>query len=539
MKLSNKLLLIVCSAVLGLVILTGFAVVSLRSSMLQERQQSIHLLVTLAAKQVAHFQELEKSGKLSREEAQTAAKEALRALHDGDDYVFVRSGDKFLMSLVHPDARKEGKENNGGIMPNGQSLTDLYLTALQKNNFAFVSVLTKRPNGNVEVPKISAILRIPDWNWLIGAGVFVDDIDTAFWHYLSQLLLIGGIVMACVLALAIWLARGIYRSIGGEPAYAAEVAQMIAGGDLSQPIVVRYGDGKSLLSGMTGMQEHLRQMIGSILQGATALSAAADSLADQMKRVKNAALQSADATGATVAAIDKMAVSVKNISANAKESEHNSQQSATLAASGELLTYQVAEKLTLVAQQVGDSSVRIEGLVERTHEIGGIVNVIKEIADQTNLLALNAAIEAARAGEQGRGFAVVADEVRKLADRTSQATDQIGSMIQGIQNDTSSVVDSMHAISPQVAKGVEAANIAASNLHEISSEASSTLVNIREVANATSEQSAASDAVDGNVNKIAQMIDEMANSVSTANDKVQTLEQLAVELRDSVVRFRL
>jgi methyl-accepting chemotaxis protein len=287
------------------------------------------------------------------------------------------------------------------------------------------------------------------------------------------------------------------------------------------------------------MQEHLRQMIGSILQGATALSAAADSLADQMKRVKNAALQSADATGATVAAIDKMAVSVKNISANAKESEHNSQQSATLAASGELLTYQVAEKLTLVAQQVGDSSVRIEGLVERTHEIGGIVNVIKEIADQTNLLALNAAIEAARAGEQGRGFAVVADEVRKLADRTSQATDQIGSMIQGIQNDTSSVVDSMHAISPQVAKGVEAANIAASNLHEISSEASSTLVNIREVANATSEQSAASDAVDGNVNKIAQMIDEMANSVSTANDKVQTLEQLAVELRDSVVRFRL
>jgi len=507
--------------------------------MLQERQQSIRLLVTLAGKQVAHFQELEKSGKLSRDDAQAAAKEALRALHNGDDYVFVRSGDKLLMSLVHPDSRKEGKENNGGIMPNGQSLTELYLAALQKDNFAFVSVRTKRPSGDVEVPKISAILRIPDWNWVLGTGVFVDDIDTAFWRYLSQFLLIGGIVMVGVVALAFWVARGINRSIGGEPGYVAEVAHRIAGGDLSQPIVVRKGDSQSLLSGMTDMQEHLRQMIGSIQQGATTLSTAADSLAVHMKQVNNTAFQSADATRSTVAAIGQLAVSVRNISNNALTSERNSQQSATLAVSGELLTHQVAEKLTQVSLQVGDASTRIEGLVARTHEIGGIANVIKEIADQTNLLALNAAIEAARAGEQGRGFAVVADEVRKLADRTGQATGQISSMIIGIQDDTSTVVDSMHAITPQVAMGVEAANNAASNLNEINREASSTLVNIREVANATAEQSAVSDAVAVNVDKISQMIGEMASSVNVANESVQTLEHLVVALRDSVARFRL
>jgi methyl-accepting chemotaxis protein len=178
-------------------------------------------------------------------------------------------------------------------------------------------------------------------------------------------------------------------------------------------------------------------------------------------------------------------------------------------------------------------------LVDRTREIGGIANVIKEIADQTNLLALNAAIEAARAGEQGRGFAVVADEVRKLADRTSQATGQITGMIQAIQDDTTAVVGSMHAVTPQVTKGVETANNAATTLREINAEANATLENFREVANSTSEQSTASDSVAGSVEKIAQMIEKMANSVNSANQNVLTLEGLAVELRDSVARFKV
>jgi len=539
MKLSTKLLLIVCGAVLGLVLVGGFAVVSLRSTMLAEREQSVRLLVTLAVKQVEHFQSLEKSGKLSREDAQTAGKEALRALHNGDDYVFVRTGEKLLLSIVHPDPRKEGTESNGGTLPNGQFLTDAYLAALQNSNPALVHVWTKRPNGNVEVPKISIIQRVPDWNWVVGSGVFVDDVDSAFWRYVIKFVLIGGVVFVGVVALAFWLARGIYRSIGGEPAYAAEVAQSIAGGNLSQTIVVSKGDTVSLLAGMSVMQDNLRKMIGNIQRGATTLNGAAESLTGQMTQINNAAQQSADATSSTAAAIEQMAVSVAHISDNAKESELKSQRSAALAATGESHARQVAEELNHVALQVGDASTRIEGLVERTREIGGIANVIKEIADQTNLLALNAAIEAARAGEQGRGFAVVADEVRKLADRTSQATGQITGMIQAIQDDTTAVVGSMHAVTPQVTKGVETANNAATTLREINAEANATLENFREVANSTSEQSTASDSVAGSVEKIAQMIEKMANSVNSANQNVLTLEGLAVELRDSVARFKV
>lgn len=126
MKLLTKLLLIVFGAVTGMVLLGGFAVTSLRTTMLQERQQSMQLLVKMATRQVEHFQDLERSGKLSREDAQTAAKDVIRAMRDGENYVFVRSGDKMLMSLVHPDPRKEGKESAGGTLPNGQTVIEVY-----------------------------------------------------------------------------------------------------------------------------------------------------------------------------------------------------------------------------------------------------------------------------------------------------------------------------------------------------------------------------------------------------------------------------
>ncbi len=539
MKLSTRLILIVAGTVLGLAVLGGFALSSLHSTMLEERKAGIRMTVQLAASMVRNYVALEKSGKLSREEAQNQAKDAVRGMRNGDDYVFVRSGDKLLLlSLVHPDPRKEGKESNGGILPNGMSVVDAYLEALKGGDFAFVRIYTKRPQGDVEVPKMSAIVRIPEWGWLLGTGVFIDDIDSAFRRYLIEFGVIGGAVLLAVVALAVSLARGIYRAVGGEPSYAAEAAQAIAAGDLARGIEQR-GRPDSLLAAMANMQSQLKQMIAQISQGAATLSESGDALATQMTQINAAAQRSSEATASTAAAIEQMAVSVAHISDSAKDSEQSSQRSSDLAAAGETLVHRAAEELNTVARQVGDASARIEGLAERTREIGGIANVIKEIADQTNLLALNAAIEAARAGEQGRGFAVVADEVRKLAERTGTATDQISTMIQGIQNDTEGVVASMRAITPQVAKGVESADEAAQKLQDINQEAGATLSNIREVAHSTSEQSVASDSVAANIEKIAQMVDEMATSVEVANRNVQALEQLAVDLRGSVNRFHV
>ncbi|MBM3116913.1 methyl-accepting chemotaxis protein [Jeongeupia naejangsanensis] len=536
MKLSTRLGLIVVCAVVGLVIIAGYALQTIRSTMLQERRAEIRLLLDLAANQIQHFQALEQSGKLSREDAQARAIEATSGLSKGDDYVFVRSMDAKM--LVHPNPKRVGKVDFGSKLPDGRTTHQAYLEVLAKGDFGYTDIVTKRPGSEVEVPKINGVIKVPGWDWIVGFGVFTDDIERAYWHYALNFLIIGLIVLAVVVTVAVMMSRRIYGRLGGEPDYATEVAQAIAAGDLSRRI-----DGKvapdSLLGAVATMQSSLRKMIEGIQQGAGSLGQAAASLSGQMTQINQAARQSSDATAATAAAIEQMSVSVDQISESARETEGNSSRSTELATQGESLVNNASAEIQRVSARIGEASVLISGLVERSREIDGIAAVIKDIADQTNLLALNAAIEAARAGEQGRGFAVVADEVRKLAERTTQATGEIAAMTQAIQADTGSVVHSMDEVKPQVARGVDLAGQAAEALREISAGSASTLGKIRDVANATAEQSVASASVASNVERIANMVESSADSVAAANRNVQQLEALSTELKNSVSRFRL
>ena len=195
--------------------------------------------------------------------------------------------------------------------------------------------------------------------------------------------------------------------------------------------------------------------------------------------------------------------------------------------------------LDTIAASVNSVNGASSALADEWQGIESALADISAIADQTNLLALNAAIEAARAGEAGRGFAVVADEVRKLAERTSQATGRIAVMIRAIQDDTHAVVDSMDAIKPQVERSVEKTGQASEALHQIREGSAFTLDKIRDVAHSTSEQSKANSSVAGNVERIANMVEASAASVKAARDNAQELERLSSELDSVVSRFRI
>ncbi|WP_374535749.1 methyl-accepting chemotaxis protein [Chitinimonas taiwanensis] len=536
MKLSSRLAIIVAAATLGLIIIAGFGLSILRATMLEERQAEIRTIVMLAVKQIEFYKAQAKAGKLTTEQAQARAIEALQGMRDGDDYLFARREDN--LTLVHPDERKLGKVDLGSKLPDGRMTVEVYKAALANQDFAIVEVAAKRVGSSVDSPKLNGIARISDWNWTIGFGEFIDDINHTYWQFALQFLGIGLLVLAVVIALAIYMAKSIYQRLGGEPNYAAEAALRIAKGDLTQQLQIK-GDANSLMGAVSSMQESLRDMIHHIQQGAQGVGQASASLSEQMTRINHSARQSSDATASTAAAIEQMSVSVDQISDSARETEKNSERSNQLAIEGERMVTQAAVEIERIEVQVRDASGLIGGLVERSREINGITSVIKDIADQTNLLALNAAIEAARAGEQGRGFAVVADEVRKLAERTGQATAQITGMITAIQQDTGSVVDSMQAIAPQVSLGVEKAGAAAAALREIGSGAANTLDKIRSVANATAEQSTATNSVASNVERIANMVEDSAAAVQAANQQVVELASLATDLRSSVARFTL
>jgi len=537
MKLSRRLGLIVASAILGLIVVAGVALTTLRTTMLDERRNELRTVLILATQTVARFQALEQAGTLSHADAKARAIEALAAMRDGKaKYVWARTTDG--LGLVLPNMKDTGRIDLGKMLPDGRHDFERYLDALKGNEFGYAEILVKKPGTDVELPKINGVTKVQGWNWVLGYGAWVDDIDNAFWRLAWRFIGLGVVVLIVVAVLAGLMARSIYRRIGGEPDYAAQVAREIAAGNLAQHLDVPKGS-DSLLASVAHMQASLREMIDGIQRGATVLGHISSSLSRQMTRIDEASQLSSDATSSTAAAIEELSVSIDHISGSARETEDNSVHSSQVARDGEQMVQRAADTIQGVSQQVSQAACLIEGLLDRSSQIGGIASVIKEIADQTNLLALNAAIEAARAGEQGRGFAVVADEVRKLAERTTSATGQITTMVAAVQADTGSVVGSMQAITPLVGRGVDMATAAAASLREISAGAEATVAKVRDVAIATAEQSQAGTSVAQHVERIARMAEESAASVRAADEDVKRLETLASELRESVARFRL
>jgi len=277
------------------------------------------------------------------------------------------------------------------------------------------------------------------------------------------------------------------------------------------------------------------QLAGTTVQ----VSTSCDQLNATAEQIATAAEEVACQSGTVATASEEMSATSNDISKNCAQAAASSNRAGDTARGGAEIVQQTLRGMQNIADRVRESAQTVQSLGARSDQIGAIVGTIEEIADQTNLLALNAAIEAARAGEQGRGFAVVADEVRALAERTTRATKEIGEMIKAIQNETGGAVNSMELGVEEVERGIESSRKSGNALQDILSAISDVTMEIHQIATAAEEQTAVTGEISSNIHQINVVVTETAKGAHETAQAAGHLSSLAFDLQQTVGRFKL
>ena len=535
LSMRTKLMVLVGVALAGLIVLGVVAMYSLKAAMLADRTDKVRNITEVAGGVIAYFEEQAANGKLSDAQAQKLAQEAFtKARYNGVEYVFVIAPDSTW--LAYPRADLLGKKMRE-VVP---SLYQLFEQRLQTApNGVVIEYVWKKNDEVGEVGKVTYAAISQRWKWCYGTGIYVDDVQTAF---LKSSLWMGiAIVILAVILLGLsgLITSRLIRELGGEPGYAADVVRTIAAGDLRQNIQLRPNDHSSLLAAIADMQQRLRTLIREIVGNADSLGSMAGNIADHADRTAKSSEDQSSAATAMAVSIEEMTVSINHIADHAEQARQSSAQAGDLAGQGASVLGQAVTEIQRINQAVEEASCTIVQLTDKTETISSIANVIHDIADQTNLLALNAAIEAARAGEQGRGFAVVADEVRKLAERTGTATQEISRMIADIHTSSTVSRENMEEAVVRVRAGVDLTEQGGSAVNRIHEGSSQVLHVVNDISHALREQSQASNDIAMNVERIAQVAAENAGIAHETAQATNQMHQMTDSLRKMVSRFQI
>ncbi|WP_421346455.1 methyl-accepting chemotaxis protein [Aeromonas veronii] len=348
------------------------------------------------------------------------------------------------------------------------------------------------------------------------------------------------IALGLVLMFFLWRTyRSLLDLVGTSVEQLKTDLHMMAEGDFSRPIKVPLGSKESLIGLLGGMQTTLKGIIAKVSHSTEELSHSADSIAQIAEQTAQFATDQQTSTQTMAAAIEELVVSISHLSDNATHADELSKVSANTLEEGSGVIKETLGSIENISTTVGDAASTISELNGHTQQISEIIGVIRGIADQTNLLALNAAIEAARAGEQGRGFAVVADEVRNLASRSAASTQQITGMISKIQSGADASIRSMENTVNNVSRGVTLANQTGEAIASIQSHASNLTGLMGEISHTLREQSTAANEVVSTVGNITSLSEQSGDAARHVSQEAAKLKQLSRVLRQEMGHFKL
>ncbi|HAI11780.1 MAG TPA: hypothetical protein DCM28_08745 [Phycisphaerales bacterium] len=465
-------------------------------------------------------------------------------------YLFVYGYDGLCVAMP-PNPDRHGK-NYWDLQDSKKTYIMQDMIATAKKGGGFYSYYFAKPGETETSEKLSYIAPVGEGlDMFIGVGIYIDDVQKkkqAIAGDMKQALMHFAIIAAgVVLAYSIFIVTPftlllIRRSIVGPIRQISDTMEDIAQGegDLTRRIDSKSNDelGK-LAMGFNTFAQKIHDTIAQVAKSAGEVASAATEIAAVSDEMANGLSQQSSQVHQISSAIEEMNASIVEVARKSIDVANHAEEDAKSAEQGGMIVNDTVTEMQSIKQTVTDTAASVEELGKRGEQIGQIIAVINDIADQTNLLALNAAIEAARAGEHGRGFAVVADEVRKLADRTTKATDEIAQSITAIQTETKDAVERMGKGTDQVSTGVERASEAGESLRKIVSSSQSAVKMIQSIAAAAEEQSTASTQVANNIESISNFTRQSSEGASQAAQASGQLSAKAEQLQALVSQFKI
>ena len=538
LPISRRLWLILALAILTLVLQGAYMLRQIHTDLYFGKSEKTEHVVQSAAGILKHFHGLESTGSLSREEAQKQAMEVIRGLrYDGQEYFWIN--DQTPVMLMHPmNAKLEGQNLSGFKDPDGKALFNEMVAITRSQGAGQVDYRWPKPGASDPVPKISYVELFQPWGWIIGSGVYVDDVQEEFRAQALKAMSIGLLIALLLAALVVLITRSIVQPLQAAVGAMANIAN--GEGDLTRNLDTHGRDELTALSTyFNAFTDRLRHVIRQMLDSAGSLDQAARTLGDISSEAQRHSQQQAQQMELVATAINQVTYGVQDV---AKNAEHASSEMHTAEDQASQGQQNIEASLRQIDQLSGtiDKAVEvIQSLASESTQIGSVLEVIRSIAEQTNLLALNAAIEAARAGEQGRGFAVVADEVRLLAQRTQQSTAEIQGMIERLQGNSEAAVKVIHESSRASQLTVEQASQAGESLAQIAQSLRNLTGLNASIASATLEQSHVVEDINQNVTQTAALAHNTAEAAEQSSAASQHLKQLADQLNLLLGQFRV
>ncbi len=540
-KISTKIIgLSVLSITLMLLGLFLYFMPFMQSRITDEKRVATRNAVDIAFALIADYDARVQKGEFSVQEAQKRALARIKSLrYNKTEYFWINDTHPIMMMhAMKPEL--DGKDLSETKDPNGKKLFVEMVKVCNEKGEGFVDYMWPKPGQDKPVPKISYVKLYSPWGWIIGSGIYIDDI-TAEMSQVRKKVLAGAAVLCIVIILsALLLARIITKPLKLGVVFADKLAE----GDFTiADLQINSHDEAGLLSIALNKTKNqlgnlLNTAMGNVASNASQVASASEELSATVQQMADRIDKQTSKSEQVATAATEMSQTVIDIAKNASGISTSADDTLKIVQNGEEVVRQAIDEVRHISTNVIQSSEIITSLGERSKQIVAIVDVIKDIADQTNLLALNAAIEAARAGEQGRGFAVVADEVRKLADKTTKATAEVGTMITAIRDETTKAVAAMTQSQRSVDKGVSLSAEAGDALHMILESMQSLQSMVQQIASATEEMSSVSEHISMDIEVVASTSKETSGGAREIASASTNLARLSSDLQDITKSFK-